>query len=160
MAISLSSFLLSISLYSLLVRAATVTYDFDIGWVYASPDGLATRPVIGINGQWPIPQITATKGDRVVVNVKNSLGNETTSLHFHGLYQNGTTHMDGPEGVTQCTISPGSSFTYNFTVRLMLSWNSCYRTTIIDISCRLINRERTGIIRILVASIQMDCAVH
>jgi iron transport multicopper oxidase len=87
MAISLSNFLTSICLFFPVVLADVVTYDFDVSWVYANPDGLATRPVIGINGEWPIPSIVATKGDRVIVNVKNSLGNETTSLHFHGLYQ-------------------------------------------------------------------------
>lgn len=29
---------------------------------------------------------------------------------------NGCTQMDGPVGVSQCQVSPGSSFTYNFTV--------------------------------------------
>ena len=32
------------------------------------------------------------------------------------MYQNGSSHMDGPVGVSQCEIPPGSSFTYNFTV--------------------------------------------
>jgi FtsP/CotA-like multicopper oxidase with cupredoxin domain len=116
MALSLSSFLLPITLLSSIAHCATVTYDFDVAWTYANPDGQATRPVMGVNGKWPVPAIVATKGDQVIVNVKNSLGNESTSLHFHGLYQNGTTHMDGPVGVSQCGILPGSSFTYNFTV--------------------------------------------
>lgn len=97
--------------------AATVTYDFNVGWVRANPDGAFERPTIGINGQWPIPRIEANVGDNVVVHVTNSLGNQTTSLHFHGLFMNGTTHMDGPVQVTQCAIPPGGSFTYNFTVR-------------------------------------------
>jgi iron transport multicopper oxidase len=116
MALSLSSFLLPISLLASIAQCATVTYDFDIGWTYANPDGQQTRPVIGINNQWPVSPIVATKGDQVIVNVKNSLGNESTSLHFHGLFMNGSSHMDGPIGVTQCGILPGSSFTYNFTV--------------------------------------------
>ncbi len=95
--------------------ARTVTYDFNIGWVTAQPDGFS-RPTIGINGQWPIPQITAAVGDQLVVNVKNDLGNQTTSLHFHGLYHNGTAHMDGPVGVTQCSIPIGGSFVYEFNV--------------------------------------------
>ena len=99
-----------------LSSAATVTYDFDIGWVTTNPDGMADRPTIGINGQWPIPRIEANVGDRVIVHVLNSLGNQSTSLHFHGLFMNGTTHMDGPSQVTQCAIGPGSRFTYNFTV--------------------------------------------
>jgi len=113
---SLSSYLLPFSFLARVARCATVTHDFDIGWTYANPDGQQTRPVIGINGQWPVPAIVAAKGDQIIVNVKNSLGNESTSLHFHGLYMNGTTHMDGPIGVTQCGIPPGGSFTYNFTV--------------------------------------------
>lgn len=99
-----------------LAHAATVTYDFNITWVTANPDGLLNRPLIGINGQWPVPYITATVGDRVVVNVLNQLGNESTSLHFHGIYQNGSTEMDGVTGVSQCPIQPGGSFTYNFTI--------------------------------------------
>jgi len=116
MALSLSSFLVPISLLASVAHAATVTYDFDVGWVYANPDGQQTRPVMGINGQWPIPPIVANVGDQLVINVKNSLGNESTSLHFHGLYMNGTTHMDGPVGVSQCAIPPNGHFTYNFTV--------------------------------------------
>ncbi|KAI1858714.1 uncharacterized protein JN550_012546 [Neoarthrinium moseri] len=91
--------------------AATVTYDFDVTWVTANPDGAFDRPTIGINGQWPIPPIVANVGDNVVVHVKNSLGNETTSLHFHGLYMNGTTHMDGPAQITQ----PGTYWYHSHT---------------------------------------------
>lgn len=100
--------------------AATVSHDFNISWVRANPDGAFERPVIGINGQWPIPTIEADVGDRIVINVNNQLGNQSTSLHFHGLFMNGTNHMDGPAGVTQCEIPPGSSFTYNFTVSPLL----------------------------------------
>ncbi|KAL7944458.1 Cupredoxin [Trichoderma barbatum] len=99
-----------------LASAATVTYDFNITWVTANPDGAFARPVIGINNQWPIPHIEANVGDRVIVNVNNQLGNQSTSLHFHGLFMNGTTHMDGPVGVTQCEIPPGHSFQYDFSI--------------------------------------------
>jgi iron transport multicopper oxidase len=102
----------------LLAGAATVTHDFNITWTTANPDGLAERTVIGVNGQWPLPIIRVNVGDRLVVNVLNSLGNESASLHFHGLYMRDATHMDGPAGVTQCPIPPGARFTYNFTVRL------------------------------------------
>lgn len=111
---------LKVKIYVLLVSistafAATVTYDFNITWVTAQPDGFP-RPVIGINNQWPIPHITASVGDRVVINVMNQLGNQSTSLHFHGLYMNGTTHMDGAVGVSQCAIPAGGSFVYDFNV--------------------------------------------
>lgn len=95
--------------------AKTVTYDFNVTWVMANPDGLAERKVIGVNGSWPLPTIEVDKGDRLVVNMLNSLDRDT-SIHFHGMFQNGTNYMDGPNMVTQCPIPPGSSFTYNFTV--------------------------------------------
>ncbi|KXT04611.1 hypothetical protein AC578_8659 [Pseudocercospora eumusae] len=99
-----------------LATAATQTFDWNITWVTANPDGMHERPVIGINNKWPLPRLNITKGDRVVVNMNNQLGNESTSLHFHGLFQNGTNEMDGPVGVTQCDVPPGSSFVYNFTI--------------------------------------------
>lgn len=120
MALSLSFFpvLSALLLFVAHAEAATVTYDFNITWVRANPDGLFERPTIGINGQWPLPIMTATKGDRVIVNVDNQLGNQSTTLHFHGIYMNGTTEMDGPAQVSQCGIPPGSKFTYDFTVTI------------------------------------------
>ncbi|KAJ4989338.1 multicopper oxidase [Stagonosporopsis vannaccii] len=97
--------------------SAKVTYhEFNVTWVNRNPDGLRDRPVMGINGQWPIPALRVTKGERLVVTVRNLLGNETTSVHWHGLYMNGTAHMDGPPGVTQCEIPHGDSFVYDFRV--------------------------------------------
>ncbi|SCV37091.1 related to cell surface ferroxidase [Fusarium fujikuroi] len=96
--------------------AATVSYDFSVDWVRANPDGAFERSTIGINGEWPIPRIEASVGDTVLVNVRNNLGNQSTSLHFHGLFMNGSNHMDGPSQVTQCPIQPGESFLYNFTI--------------------------------------------
>lgn len=110
---------------ALSVHAATVNYDFNITWVTSNPDGTFTRPTIGINGQWPIPTIRCAVGDRVIVKANNQLGNQSTSLHFHGIFQNGTTNMDGSVGVTQCSIPPGSSFIYNFTVS-SLPWGRFY----------------------------------
>ncbi|KAF7556174.1 hypothetical protein G7Z17_g1586 [Cylindrodendrum hubeiense] len=97
-------------------EAKTVTYDFNVTWVTANPDGLQERKVVGINGQWPLPTIDVDKGDRLVVNMNNKLGDKSASIHFHGMFQNGTNEMDGPSMVTQCPVPPGSSITYNFTV--------------------------------------------
>lgn len=139
--------------FATFTRAATVTYDFKIGWLTANPDGAKARPVMGINGQWPIPHITANVGDRVVVNVVNNLGNQSTSLHFHGLYQNGTTNMDGPIGVTQCPIAPGATFTYDFEVSF-----GCYASCLDQatlIHSRSINLGHTGITPTHLGSILM-----
>ncbi|CAK7222757.1 hypothetical protein SBRCBS47491_004968 [Sporothrix bragantina] len=98
------------------VSADLVEYDFNITWVLHNPDGLQLRPIIGINDYWPPPIIRATVGDRLVVHVHNQLGNQSTSLHFHGLFLENATHMDGAVQVSQCAIPPGSSMTYNFTI--------------------------------------------
>ncbi|KAB5554568.1 iron transport multicopper oxidase FET3 [Coniochaeta sp. 2T2.1] len=108
---------LSVTVLSLasLANAGTITYNWDVTWVNAAPDGFS-RPVIGINNQWPCPKIEATKGDTVIVNLINKLGNETTGLHFHGINQINTMEMDGPSAFTQCPVPPGSSIQYKFLV--------------------------------------------
>lgn len=98
------------------VSAKTHTYNFNATYVEASPDGVQQRRVIGINNEWPLPEIRVKKGDRVLIYFTNGLGDKNTSLHFHGLFQRNTVSMDGPEMVTQCPIPPGHTFTYNFTV--------------------------------------------
>jgi iron transport multicopper oxidase len=149
MALSLSYFFIYFALiFCTLTEAATRVYNFTAEWVRANPDGLFERPVIGINGQWPIPRIEATVGDRLVVNLYNNLGNQSTSIHFHGLFMNGTTHMDGVVGATQCGVPPGASFTYNFTV-----WLNFFKAwpRILTL-CRSANQVPTGIILIWMGS--------
>ena len=96
--------------------AATVNYDWNITWVTRNPDALYERTTIGINNQWPVPEVRCNVGDRLVVNVNNQLGNQSVTIHWHGLYQNGTGQMDGVPYTTQCPIPAGSSMVYNFTV--------------------------------------------
>lgn len=109
-------FYLLISTIARAVQSITVTYNFNISWVIADPDGSFRRPVIGINDRWPLPVMRAHAGDRILVNVFNKLGNQSTSLHFHGLAMRGSPFMDGPAQVSQCAIPPGASFQYDFEV--------------------------------------------
>ncbi|KAK9349640.1 Cupredoxin [Lipomyces doorenjongii] len=83
-----------------------------------APDGVA-REMVLVNGQFPGPVIRAKKGDTLRVHVQNDLPifNQSTSVHFHGLYQRGTNVMDGVPGVTQCGIPPGSHLTYVFDLK-------------------------------------------
>jgi iron transport multicopper oxidase len=110
------SLLISAIYFSSLASCATHVFDFNITWVTVNPDGLAERQVVGINGQWPLPVIEVNKGDQIIANVHNGLGDKNTSIHWHGMFMNGTNEMDGASMVTQCPIGPGSDFTYNFTV--------------------------------------------
>jgi hypothetical protein len=90
-------------------------YDWVLDIVDANPDGVF-RPVITINGKFPGEMIRANEGDTIVVNVENRMVN-ATSIHWHGIFQNGTNWMDGAPGVTQCPIAPGGRFRYEFLVK-------------------------------------------
>lgn len=103
-----------------LVSAKTLEFYWELSWKFVAPDGFG-RPVVSVNNMWPPPTIEGVVGDRIVVHVNNRLGNETSSIHWHGLQQVGQNTMDGPSMVTQCPIPPGSRFTYDFHVQLYFS---------------------------------------
>ncbi|KAF2270971.1 hypothetical protein CC78DRAFT_7528 [Lojkania enalia] len=92
----------------------TREYEWTISEHEINPDGVY-RPMILINGMFPGPLVECNEGDEIVVRVHNRATN-ATSIHWHGLYQNGTNWMDGTVGITQCPIAPGHSFTYRFKV--------------------------------------------
>ncbi|KAK3901662.1 Cupredoxin [Staphylotrichum tortipilum] len=92
----------------------TREYSWTIDGAILNPDGVF-RPMVLINNQFPGPLVEVNEGDTLVVHVSNQ-GVNATSVHFHGIFQNGTNNMDGTVGVTQCPIAPGSNFTYRFTV--------------------------------------------
>ena len=94
------------------ISPSTTTSSSTIG----NPDGLVSRPVIGVNNKWPIPPIYAVQGDLLVLRVTNLL-NETSGLHFHGLFQKATTYYDGAGGVTDCGIAPNGG-TLEYRVQL------------------------------------------
>ncbi|KAK0568694.1 hypothetical protein OC861_001696 [Tilletia horrida] len=99
------------------INAAPQTreYNWTLSEVIAAPGGI-TRRMLVVNGKFPGETIEANLGDRIIVHVNNQLSN-TTAMHWHGQYQNGTNYMDGTYSVTECGIAPNSSFTYNWTVQ-------------------------------------------
>lgn len=78
-----------------------------------APDGVE-RIVLTVNGTLPGPTIEADWGDTVIVHVTNSLTNNGTTIHFHGVRQNNTVQNDGVASVTQCPVAPGDSLTYTW----------------------------------------------
>lgn len=92
-------------------KIVELSWSFD--WVRdINLDGNFKRDAIGINGQWPIKPLIVDEGDLLVIHATNLL-NETSSLHFHGLFQNGTAAFDGAIGITDCGIAPnGGKYTY------------------------------------------------
>ncbi|KAJ2329970.1 ferroxidase fet3 [Coemansia sp. RSA 2702] len=91
--------------------AKRVELDWSVEYVYGARDGSNYRRSIGVNGATPIPAVHVMQGDTLVLNVHNKL-DVATSLHSHGIYNNGTNYFDGPSMVTECGIPPGESFTY------------------------------------------------
>ncbi|XP_062194742.1 L-ascorbate oxidase-like [Phragmites australis] len=106
---------LSLSLSALVAHAATHRHKWEISYQFKHSD-CVRKLAVTINGQTPGPTIRATQGDTVVVTVKNSLLTENVAIHWHGIRQHGTPWADGTEGVTQCPILPGDTFTYAFVV--------------------------------------------
>jgi len=53
------------------------------------------------------------QNDLITVNVENMLNSfESTTIHWHGIKQNATQHMDGVGMITQCPIIPHTNFQY------------------------------------------------
>lgn len=88
-----------------------------VGNKVIAPDGFDRSATLA-NGIFPGPLITAQKGDTFAIEVVNELVDETmfksTSIHWHGIYQNGTNYADGTSFVTQCPIAQNHSFLYTF----------------------------------------------
>ncbi|CAF2597983.1 unnamed protein product [Rotaria sp. Silwood2] len=77
------------------------------------PYSTSQKPIVGVNYQYPGPPIEAYEGDTLVIRVINKLPQPTT-VHWHGISQNGTQDMDGAVGATQCAISRNGEMTYIF----------------------------------------------
>ncbi|KAK1225832.1 laccase, multicopper oxidase, benzenediol:oxygen oxidorectuctase, partial [Marasmius sp. AFHP31] len=82
-----------------------------------SPDGF-TRGAVVAGGTTIGPLIKGNKNDNFKLNVVNNLNDNTmlqsTSIHWHGFFQKGSSWADGPSFVTQCPIAKGHSFLYDF----------------------------------------------
>ncbi|XP_044469752.1 L-ascorbate oxidase-like [Mangifera indica] len=90
-------------------------YKWEVKYEFKSPDCFR-KLVITINGRTPGRTIVAEQNDTIIVELKNSLLTENVAVHWHGIRQIGTPWFDGTEGVTQCPILPGQTFTYEFVV--------------------------------------------
>ncbi|RDW60551.1 hypothetical protein BP6252_11934 [Coleophoma cylindrospora] len=92
----------------------TVKYNLEITNTSAlAPDG-TPRQIMAINGQYPGPTIIADWGDMIEVTLKNSLQNNGTGLHWHGIRQYHTNTEDGVPGITECPLAPGDTKVYTF----------------------------------------------
>jgi len=109
----------------LLLRASAVgpSAELYIANANVAPDGFTRSAVLAGSAAnqvtFPGPLITGNKGATFNLNVNDQLTDQTmlrsTSIHWHGIFQAGSSWADGPAGVTQCPIAPGNSFLYTFT---------------------------------------------
>ncbi|KAF5379394.1 hypothetical protein D9615_006645 [Tricholomella constricta] len=118
-----AAYLCSLSVFSLISLANTAQIgpvsDLVISNEVISPDGFSRSAVLA-GKTFPGPVIRGKKGDRFQLNVINSLKDDTmergTTIHWHGIFQRGTSWADGAASVTQCPITPDNSFLYEFSV--------------------------------------------
>ncbi|KAL2006467.1 hypothetical protein VTN00DRAFT_9135 [Thermoascus crustaceus] len=89
-----------------------VFFPIVLTWDTIAPDGFERKAIV-TNGQFPAPTLKLNQGDEVEFFVQNLLPFETT-VHFHGINQEGTPWSDGVPGLSQRQIKPGSSFTYRW----------------------------------------------
>jgi FtsP/CotA-like multicopper oxidase with cupredoxin domain len=91
-----------------------VEYDLHIAEHTLSPGGKPVR-VLAINGSIPGPVLRFREGDFARIRVHNDLKNEETSTHWHGLLL--PNKEDGVPHVTTPPIKPGTTHTFQFTLR-------------------------------------------
>jgi FtsP/CotA-like multicopper oxidase with cupredoxin domain len=86
------------------------TYDLTIGSTTINVSG-SDRAALTINGTVPGPTLRFKEGENLVINVTNTL-DEDTSIHWHGLIVPFT--EDGVPGISFAGIKPGTTHTYRF----------------------------------------------
>ncbi|KAF9256451.1 laccase B [Marasmius fiardii PR-910] len=90
-----------------------------------SPDGFSRGAVLAGTSTSETstvgPLIVGKKGDQLKINVVNKLNDpsmrQSTSIHWHGFFQEHTNWADGGAFVNQCPIPPDTSFLYDFGTR-------------------------------------------
>ncbi|WP_313319620.1 copper resistance system multicopper oxidase [Stenotrophomonas sp.] len=74
-----------------------------------------TRPAITVNGSLPAPILRLREGDTVNLRVANTLSDEMTSIHWHGILL--PANMDGVPGLSFNGIAPGEAYQYRFQLK-------------------------------------------
>ncbi|CAO3650995.1 unnamed protein product [Cunninghamella blakesleeana] len=95
-------------------------YELDIARGKVKDPGCQSdieHDVLLVNGKYPAPPIRATINDDIHIIVRNSLdSNQTTSIHYHGILQIGSTQYDGVPNVNQRPVFPGQEFHHYFKI--------------------------------------------
>lgn len=98
------------------ITVNTVQYSLDITNGTCNPDGNGDRLCLLIYNQYPGPLIRASCGDTLQISVPNSMQNNGTSIHWHGVRQYHSTGSNGVNGIMNCPLAPGDTKMYTFLV--------------------------------------------
>ncbi|URE12891.1 Multicopper oxidase [Musa troglodytarum] len=145
MAWSTSALLFTFTIIGLVADAAIVEHTFRVGNLTLTRL-CEERVVPAVNGQMPGPTIEVNEGDTLVVHAINESPTNMT-IHWHGVYQKLSAWADGPNMVTQCSITPGNSYTYRFNVTGQegtLWWHAHFSLLRVTVYGVLIIRPRGG----------------
>src|SRR5215472_13647568 len=93
-------------------RPRAPQYRFGVGATMLNLDGRQVVPGIAVNGQYPSPEIRVREGSMLRIEVQNTLPNEPTSIHWHGLLL--PAGMDGVPAVSGFPIAPKRFFVYEY----------------------------------------------
>ncbi|MGV8961105.1 MAG: copper resistance system multicopper oxidase [Stenotrophomonas sp.] len=74
-----------------------------------------SRGAITVNGSLPAPTLRWREGDTVNIRVANTLSDEMTSIHWHGILL--PANMDGVPGLSFDGIAPGQAYQYRFQLK-------------------------------------------
>ncbi|MFC6633098.1 copper resistance system multicopper oxidase [Microbulbifer taiwanensis] len=85
-------------------------FDLNIGYTSVNFTG-RSRTATTVNGSLPAPVLRWREGQRVTLNVNNSLAHDS-SIHWHGIIL--PTGQDGVPGLSFNGIRPGETFQYQF----------------------------------------------
>ncbi|KIX07314.1 uncharacterized protein Z518_01967 [Rhinocladiella mackenziei CBS 650.93] len=91
-----------------------IPFTIDVTWGPSDPSKGLSRNAILTNGSLPGPPLKMKVGDCVDFTVINNLP-YNTGVHFHGIRQLGTPWADGVPGLSQYSITPGTSYMYQWT---------------------------------------------
>lgn len=94
--------------------AETVHYELVVSETTLAPGG-KPLPVLAINGSIPGPVLRFREGDIAHITVRNTLKEDTTSIHWHGLLV--PNEMDGVPHITTPPIPAGGSHVFEFPLR-------------------------------------------
>jgi multicopper oxidase len=93
-------------------RPGATQYKLRVGATTLNPDG--QKEIVGItaNGSFPGPEVRAREGDRLRIEVENALGDDRTTIHWHGLLV--PAGMDGVPEISNLPIDSKRVYVYEY----------------------------------------------